>query len=54
VHNREPSKCDDLRWFPLTALPTNTIPYIKDVLHRFLARGLGFSEYGWDNSGEVS
>jgi len=53
VHNGEPAKCDDLRWFPLTALPTNTIPYIKDVLHRLQARGLGFSEYGWDDGGSA-
>jgi len=54
VYNREPAKCDDLRWFPLIALPPNTIPYIKDVLHRLLACGLGFSEYGWDDRGGAS
>ena len=54
VHNGEPSKCDDLRWFPLTALPTNTIPYNKDVLNKLHAGELGFGEYGWDGRGGAS
>jgi len=47
VQNCEPSKCDDLQWFPLTALPTNTIPYIKTVLQTLHTHAPRFHEYGW-------
>ena len=47
VLNREPSKCDDLRWFRLTDLPENTIPYVREVLMNHWVNQSSFSEYGW-------
>jgi 8-oxo-dGTP diphosphatase len=47
VTNCEPHKCDDLRWFPLAALPANLIAYVRDVLTHFQLNGDKFSEYGW-------
>lgn len=46
IVNAEPHKCDDLAWYPLEALPTNTIPYIRRALANY-RRGLWFDSYGW-------
>ena len=46
VTNREPGKCDDLRWFGLHDLPDNTIPYIKRAIENY-CNDIWFSTFGW-------
>lgn len=46
IVNREPEKCDDLAWFPLDALPENTIPYIRRAIENFQA-GRWFDSFGF-------
>lgn len=41
---REPHKCDDLSWFSLSALPDNTIDYIRQAIG-FYQKGQFYSEY---------
>ena len=47
VNIMEPHKCDDLRWFPINALPHNTVPYVKAGIEHYEKKIL-FSEFGWD------
>ena len=44
--NTEPDKCDDLNWFRLDNLPTNTIQTLRFTLAE-IAAGRFYSEYGW-------
>ncbi len=46
IANREPGKCDDLAWHPVTSLPGNMIPYVRQALRNY-QNGLLFSEFGW-------
>lgn len=45
IENKEPHKCDDLQWFPISNLPENTISHIKDVLLS-IEKGIVYSELG--------
>ncbi|HEY8597516.1 MAG TPA: NUDIX domain-containing protein [Thermomicrobiales bacterium] len=46
IQNAEPGKCDELAWFPLTDLPTNIIPYVRQALDNYRA-GIWFATAGW-------
>lgn len=48
--NKEPEKCDDLEWFPLTKLPGNTIPYIRHAIECYQKK-IFYSEFGWEKRG---
>lgn len=43
----ESEKCDDMTWFPLTALPENAIDFVKKVVSEYQA-GSHYSELGWE------
>ncbi|NRA43556.1 MAG: NUDIX domain-containing protein [Oligoflexales bacterium] len=45
--NKEPEKCSELRFFSIEALPSNTIPYVKEGIMNCL-KGVNYSEAGWD------
>jgi 8-oxo-dGTP pyrophosphatase MutT (NUDIX family) len=44
--NNEPEKCHDLRWENLSALPANTVPYVRRAVQNYL-HGQAFDEFGW-------
>jgi 8-oxo-dGTP diphosphatase len=46
-HNMEPDKCDDIHWFPLDALPANTIAPFRFALECY-TKGIKYSEFGWE------
>lgn len=44
-YNAEPEKCDDLLWVSEDALPTNTVPHVREVIAS-IKRGEIYSELG--------
>ena len=46
IENREPHKCDELKWFPMDQLPENTIDYIVTAISAFQNNEY-YSEFGW-------
>jgi mutator protein MutT len=42
----EEDKCDRIEWFPINALPENTIPYVREALMSSLAK-TPYSSFGW-------
>lgn len=49
IVNKEPNKCDELKWFPLDELPINMVPEVRLALEN-IARGEFYSEFGWENA----
>ena len=45
--NMEPHKADELRWFPLEALPDAMVPYVRRAIECWRA-GACYSESGWN------
>lgn len=45
--NREPAKCDELRWARLDHLPANVIAYVRSALVAFQANQT-YVEFGWE------
>lgn len=43
---KERNKCDDIRWFPLNALPHNIIPYVRQAIKN-IQNTINYSEFGW-------
>lgn len=46
LENKEPHKCEELRFFPLDNLPKNTIFYVVEAIQA-VSRGQFYSERGW-------
>lgn len=44
--NREPDKCDELRWATIDHLPVNTVPYVRRALENY-RQGIWFDSFGW-------
>lgn len=47
AQNQEPTKCDEVCWFPLSALPLNTIRHVREAIAHVFVHRQPFSEYGW-------
>lgn len=48
IENKEPDKCDDLRWFSSEELPENIIPYIRKAIE-CVRTGVSYCEFDWSS-----
>ena len=46
IVNKEPKKCDELKWCPLEGLPKNIIPEVKLALEN-IQKKIFYGEFGW-------
>lgn len=46
IENKEPHKCDDLRWFSINDLPENMVPYVKKAIDNY-RENIAFGQFGW-------
>lgn len=46
IQNNEPTKCDQLAFFPLNDLPQNLLPYLRQAITCSM-NGIFYSEYGF-------
>ena len=46
ITNCEPDKCDELKFYPLNALPAKTEPFILHAVEN-MQKEVFFSEFGW-------
>lgn len=37
LSNPEPEKCNHIKWFPISQLPVNTVPYIRAAIEHYIA-----------------
>lgn len=42
----EPEKCDEIGWFSLSLLPTQTVPYIREAIQAW-QQGALYQQIGW-------
>lgn len=47
IVNAEPDKCDDLSWHPITDLPANMVPCVRQGLKNY-RNGTYYEGFGWD------
>jgi 8-oxo-dGTP pyrophosphatase MutT (NUDIX family) len=52
ITNKEPEKCDDLSWFPVSSLPETILPEIKLALAN-IDQGIFYGEIGWKNEESI-
>jgi 8-oxo-dGTP pyrophosphatase MutT (NUDIX family) len=48
IVNREPEKCDELRWVETDRLPAHVVPYVQRALEHD-RRTMWFDSYGWND-----
>ncbi|MCK4592809.1 NUDIX domain-containing protein [Candidatus Parcubacteria bacterium] len=47
IKNKEPHKCDDLKWFDLEKLPDNIVPYVKRGIENY-KNNISYDQFGWN------